>query len=207
MERINDAKPTSEDKKAMIIAYFTSEKKGYKMDRFGILRKTMGKHEYRIKLQDISFRLEEALRSSETGEMIKWMHIGGGYYSEFDVVDGKLVRKEKCKVVKKEDRQKVMDRAVERFGEAVGTCVPKEKTPKGVLTREQVDAIIFQKDQISKICESFKEVLGEPESDKETRLNGIVDEICKKDKVTFKELSESFIKMQETRDEGTDRRK
>lgn len=60
--------------------------KGWTEDRWGSMKKTKNDKLYRFKFKDIVFRYE--LRVGDS-----WMRIGGGYYKDYEIVDGKITRK------------------------------------------------------------------------------------------------------------------
>jgi len=82
--------------KAQVIEW--AKRHGWTLDRYGHMRKSTeldGKiREYRLKLQDISFRREVLMRFDKqeySPAHSEWVRVGGGYYKDAHLtVDDKL---------------------------------------------------------------------------------------------------------------------
>ena len=67
--------------------------KGYKLDRYGHLTKTIDGKDYRIKLQSKSFRKEVKVRTEHAfgPPTVRWIRLYGGYYGQCYINDdGKI---------------------------------------------------------------------------------------------------------------------
>ena len=70
--------------------------KGYMLDRYGHLTKTVDGKDYRIKLQSKSFRKEVKVCIEHTygPSQTKWVRLFGGYYGQCHISpDGKIAGK------------------------------------------------------------------------------------------------------------------
>ena len=68
---------------------------GWERDRFGHYHKTVGERKYRIKMQDLSFRIEVQVRHEATEyspAKNAWVRLGGDYYSKIVQLDDGRVR-------------------------------------------------------------------------------------------------------------------
>ena len=70
--------------------------KGYSLDRYGHLVKTIDGKDYRIKLQSKSFRKEVKVRTERAfgPPTVRWIRLYGGYYGQCHINDdGKIAGK------------------------------------------------------------------------------------------------------------------
>lgn len=68
---------------------------GWERDRFGHYHKTEHERKYRIKMQDLSFRIEVQVRHEATEyspAKNEWVRIGGDYYSRIIQMDNGRIR-------------------------------------------------------------------------------------------------------------------
>jgi len=69
-----------------------AEGRGWKLDRYGHLRKSTGGKTYRFKLSRVAVRYEYRIRTrSSYGPTTRWVRIRSGYFSKLSITDeGKL---------------------------------------------------------------------------------------------------------------------
>lgn len=68
---------------------------GWENDRFGHYQKAIREREYRVKMQDLSCRIEVQARYEATEyspAKNEWVRLGGGYYSKIVQLDDGRIR-------------------------------------------------------------------------------------------------------------------
>ena len=68
---------------------------GWKKDRFGHYQKTIRERKYRVKMQDLSCRIEVQVRYEATEyspAKNEWVRLGGDYYSKIVQLDDGRIR-------------------------------------------------------------------------------------------------------------------